>query len=145
MAKDIVLGELEMLVTTKVLAERMIEPRTKRCRIHYRYSEILLQCMFALDDILIERKLNKIIWPRIRGNRLYLFYLPTNRIAIEVGVVTDEARNKLRKNFRMQLIGYRGKFPPKTLSGLIQIIDKSNKRQNKERSHHDRSRRSREQ
>ncbi len=101
--------------------------------------------MFALDDILVERELNEIIWPRIRGNRLYLFYLPPNRIAIEVGIVTDEARNKLRKNFRMQLIGYRGKFPPKTLSGLIQIIDKSNKRQNKERSHHDRSRRSRKQ
>ncbi len=57
--------------------------------------------MFALDNILIERGLNKEFWVRIRGDRLFLFYLPLKRIGIEVRTVTDDAGNNLRKNFYM--------------------------------------------
>lgn len=90
--------------------------------------------MFALDDILIERDLNKEFWARIRGDRLFLFYLPQKRIGIEVGVVTDDAGNNLRKNFRMQFVGYRGKFPPETIADLIKILERSNQRRKRQRS-----------
>ena len=94
--------------------------------------------MYALDDILVERKLNKAFWARVRGRRLYLFYLPLNRIAIEAGIVTDEADNGLRKRFEMQFVGYRGKFPPKTIADLVEILEESSRRY-KERNKNDRN------
>lgn len=137
--KNISLSELESLVTGRVLCDRLVNPRTHQYITRYEYQTALEQAMFALDDILIDRGLNKDFWARIRGNRLYLFYLPLKRIAIEVGVVTDAAEKNLRKNFRMQFIGYRGKFPPETIADLIVILEDSSRRRRLERNKYDRN------
>ena len=131
--KNISLRELEVLTTTRVVCDRFATHR-KQYITKYRYLEALEYAMRALDDILVDRKLNKLFWARVRGKRLYLFYLPLNRIAIEAGIVTDKVDDELRKNFRLQFIGYRGKFPPETLAELIDIIEKSN--QKRERNNH---------
>ncbi|MDO4752793.1 MAG: hypothetical protein Q4A36_00955 [Candidatus Saccharibacteria bacterium] len=91
--------------------------------------------MYALDDILVERGLNKDFWARVRGKRLYLFYLPLNRIAIEAGIVTDKAEKDLRKRFEMQFIGYRGKFPPETIADLIEILEESSRKYKERRNY----------
>ena len=131
--KNISLRELEALTTTRVACDYFAAHR-KQYITKYRYLEALEYAMRALDDILVDRKLNKLFWARVRGKRLYLFYLPLNRIAIEAGIVTDKVDDELRKNFRLQFIGYRGKFPPETLAELIDIIEKSN--QKRERNNH---------
>ena len=135
--KNISLRELEVLTTTRVVCDRFATHR-KQCITKYRYLEALEQAMYALDDILVERKLNKAFWARVRGKRLYLFYLPLNRIAIEAGIVTDEADNGLRRRFEMRFIGYRGKFPPKTIADLVEILEESSRRY-KERNRYDRN------
>ena len=132
--KNISLRELEVLTTTRVVCDHFATHR-KQYITKYRYLETLEQAMRALNDILVDRKLNKAFWSRIRGKRLYLFYLPLNRIAIEAGIVTDEVNDEFRKNFRLQFIGYRGKFPPETLAELINIIEKFS--QKRERNNHD--------
>ena len=132
--KNISLRELEALTTTRVVCDHIATHR-KQYITKYRYLETLEQAMRALNDILVDRKLNKAFWSRIRGKRLYLFYLPLNRIAIEAGIVTDEVNDEFRKNFRLQFIGYRGKFPPETLAELINIIEKFS--QKRERNNHD--------
>ena len=125
--KNISLRELEVLTTTRVVCDRFATHK-KQYITKYRYLEVLEQAMYALDDILVDRGLNKAFWARVRGKRLYLFYLPLNRIAIEAGVVTDEAENGLRKRFELRFIGYRGKFPPKTIADLIEILDESSRK-----------------
>ena len=125
--KNISLRELEVLTTTRVVCDRFATHR-KQYITKYRYLEALEYATRALDDILVDHKLNKLFWARVRGKRLYLFYLPLNRIAIEAGIVTDEVDDELRKNFRLQFIGYRGKFPPETLAELINIIEKSSQK-----------------
>ncbi|MBQ3296954.1 hypothetical protein IJH01_02415, partial [Candidatus Saccharibacteria bacterium] len=94
--KNISLRELEILTTTRVVCNRFVTHKKKYIT-KYRYLEVLEQATYALDDILVERGLNKDFWARVRGKRLYLFYLPLNRIAIEAGIVTDEAEDGLRK------------------------------------------------
>ena len=131
--KNISLRELEALTTTRVACDYFATHK-KQYITKYRYLEALEYSMRALDDILVDRKLNKLFWARVRGKRLYLFYLPLNRIAIEAGIVTDEVDDEFRKNFRLQFIGYRGKFPPETLAELINIIENSN--QKRERNNH---------
>ena len=133
--KNVSLSELESLVTERVICERLINPRTAQYRCQFKYSEALKQTTFALDDILVERGLNKDFWARIRGKRLYLFYLPLNRIAIEVGIVTDDAGNGKRKRFEMQFVGYRGKFPPNTIADLIKILEESSRKYQERRKH----------
>ena len=132
--KNISLRELEVLTTTRVVCDRFATHR-KQYITKYRYLEALEQAMYALDDILVERKLNKAFWARVRGKRLYLFYLPLNRIAIEAGIVTDEADNGLRERFEMQFIGYRGKFPPKTIADLIEILEESSRKYKERRNY----------
>ena len=136
--KNISLSELESLVTERVLCERLVSSGTHQFRCQFRYLEVLEQAMYALDDILVERDMNSFFWARIRGKRLYLFYLPLNRIAIEAGIVTDDAGQGLRKRFRMQFVGYRGKFPPKTIADLIEILESSSRKHKQERSKYDR-------
>ena len=131
--KNISLRELEALTTTRVACDYFATHK-KHYVTKFRYLEALEYAMRALDDILVDRKLNKLFWARVRGKRLYLFYLPLNRIAIEAGIVTDEVDDELRKNFKLQFIGYRGKFPPETLAKLIDIIEKSS--QKHERNNH---------
>lgn len=131
--KNISLRELETLTTTRVSCGYFATHR-KQYITKYRYLEALEYAMRALDDILVDCKLNKLFWARVRGKRLYLFYLPLNRIAIEAGIVTDKIDDEFCKNFRLQFIGYRGKFPPETLAELIDIIEKSN--QKRERNNH---------
>lgn len=140
--KNISLLELEALVTTQVLSKRLINQKTKQYRTKYTYTEALEQAMYALDDILVEREMNEFFWARIRGDRLYLFYLPLKRIAIEVGIVTDEAEGGLRSRFRVQFVGYRGKFPPATIADLIEILEYSSHKRKLERSKNDRNYRS---
>ena len=123
--KNITLRELEVLTTTRVVCDRFVTHK-KQFITKYRYLEALEQAMYALDDILVERKLNRLFWARVRGKRLFLFYLPLNRIAIEAGVVTDKVDSEFRKNFELQFVGYKGKFPPETIIDLIDIIEKSN-------------------
>ena len=125
--KNISLRELEALTTMRVVCDRFATHK-KRYITKYRYLEVLEQATYALDDILVERGLNKDFWARVRGKRLYLFYLPLNRIAIEAGIVTDEAEDGLRKRFEMRFIGYRGKFPPKTIADLIEILEESSRK-----------------
>ncbi len=136
---NISLSELESLVTERVLCDRLINPVNHQYCYQFKYSEALKQTAFALDDILIERGLNKTFWARPRGNRLYLFYLPLNRIALEVGIVTDDAGNNKRKRFKMQFVGYRGKFPPETLADVVVILEESSRKYH-ERKNHDRYR-----
>lgn len=135
--KNISLRELEVLTTTRVVCDRFVTHR-KQYITKYRYLEVLEQAMYALDDILVERGLNKDFWARVRGKRLYLFYLPLNRIAIEAGIVTNEAENGLRKRFEMRFVGYRGKFPPETIADLIEILEEST-RKYQERRKYDRN------
>ena len=135
--ENISLRELEVLTTTRVVCDRFATHK-KQYITKYRYLEALEQAMYALDDLLVERGLNKAFWARVRGKRLYLFYLPLNRIAIEAGIVTDEAEDDFRKRFEMRFIGYRGKFPPKTIADLIEILEESS-RKRKERSNYGRN------
>lgn len=135
--KNISLRELEVLTTARVVCDRFAT-RKRQPITRYRYLEALEQATYALDDILVERGLNKDFWARVRGKRLYLFYLPLNRIAIEAGIVTDEAENGLRKRFELRFIGYRGKFPPNTIADLIEILEESS-RKYKERSKYGRN------
>lgn len=143
MPNNISLKSLELATTLRVLSDRLIDRKSCQYKTTYHYREVLEQCMFALDDILIERGLNKEFWARIRGDRLFLFYLPLKRIGIEVGIVTDDAGNNLRKNFYMQFIGYRGKVPPKTIADLIEILEESSQRHQRKRNqyeqHHQRN------
>ncbi|RYC74370.1 hypothetical protein [Candidatus Nanosyncoccus alces] len=132
--KNISLRELETLTTTRVVCDRFAT-RKGRYITKYRYLEVLEQTMYALDDILVDRGLNKDFWARVRGKRLYLFYLPLNRIAIEVGIVTDEAEDGFRKRFEMQFVGYRGKFPPETIADLIEILEESSRKYQERRSY----------
>lgn len=132
--KNISLRELEALTTARVVCDRFAT-RKGRYITKYRYLEALEQAMYALDDILVDRGLNKDFWARVRGKRLYLFYLPLNRIAIEAGIVTDEAENDLRKRFEMQFVGYRGKFPPETIADLIEILEESSRKYQERRSY----------
>lgn len=119
MAKNIDTKELEALVTLRVLSERMIARGMPALRTRYTYSEIQRQAVYALDDILVEHELNKELWARIRRNRAYLFYLPSNSIIAEVGIITDYAGPHLRKNFRLELFGYKGRSLPATIADLI--------------------------
>lgn len=132
--KNISLRELEVLTTARVVCDRFVTHR-KQYITKYRYLEVLEQAMYALDDILVERGLNKDFWARVRGKRLYLFYLPLNRIAIEAGIVTDKAEKDLRKRFEMQFIGYRGKFPPETIADLIEILEESSRKYKERRNY----------
>ena len=125
--KNISLRELEILTTTRVVCNRFVTHKKKYIT-KYRYLEVLEQATYALDDILVERGLNKDFWARVRGKRLYLFYLPLNRIAIEAGIVTDEAEDGLRKHFELRFIGYRGKFPPETIADLIELLEDSSRK-----------------
>ena len=131
--KNISLRELEVLTTTRVVCNRFATHRKYITK--YQYLEALEQAMYALDDLLVERGLNKTFWARVRGKRLYLFYLPLNRIAIEAGIVTDEAEDGLRKRFEMRFIGYRGKFPPKTIADLIEILEESSRKYRERRNY----------
>ena len=132
--KNISLRELEVLTTTRVVCNRFAT-RRKQYITKYRYLEVLEQAMYALDDLLVERGLNKTFWARVRGKRLYLFYLPLNRIAVEAGIVTDEAEDGLRKRFEMRFIGYRGKFPPETIADLIEILEESSRKYKERRNY----------
>ena len=125
--KNISLRELEILTTTRVVCDRFVAHKKKYIT-KYRYLEVLEQATYALDDILVERGLNKDFWARVRGKRLYLFYLPLNRIAIEAGIVTDEAEDGLRKRFELRFIGYRDKFPPETIADLIELLEDSSRK-----------------
>ena len=125
--KNISLRELEALTTMRVVCDRFATHK-KQYITKYRYLEVLEQATYALDDIFVERGLNKDFWARVRGKRLYLFYLPLNRIAIEAGIVTDEAEDGLRKRFELRFIGYRAKFPPKTIADLIEILEESSRK-----------------
>lgn len=86
---------------------------------------------------------NKEFWARIRGDRLFLFYLPLKRIGIEVRTVADDAGNNLRKNFYMQFIDCRGKVLSKTIADLIEILEESSQQYQRKRSqyeqHHQRN------
>ena len=125
--KNISLRELEVLTMTRVVCDRFATHK-KQYITKYRYLEVLEQATYALDDILVERGLTKMFWARVRGKRLYLFYLPLNRIAIEAGIVTDEAEDGLRKRFELRFIGYLGKFPPETIADLIEILEESSRK-----------------
>lgn len=126
--KNISLSELESLITERVLCDRLINPRTGQYRYQFKYSEALKQTSFATGDILIDQGLNKDFWARIRGKRIYLFYLPLNRIALEVGVITEKAENNKRKRLEIRFIGYRGKFPPETIADLIELLEESSRK-----------------
>ncbi len=128
MTREIRLSELETLTTTRVLCERLINYQDGSCRLDFDYKEAEEQCMYALDDILVEMGLNDIFWARLRGKRLFLFYLPQKRIATEVGIVTDKAPSGRRCRFRMQFVGYKGKILPNTISGLIQLLERTSYR-----------------
>jgi len=137
--KNISLSELESLVTERVLCERLVDPVTNKRVYQFKYQTALELAMFTLDNLLVEKGLNRDFWARIRGKRLYLFYLPQRRIAMEVGVITDDSENDLRRRFRIEFIGYRGKFPPKTIADLISILEESNRKRNLNRSNYDRN------
>lgn len=125
MLKSFNLEEVEALVTTRVLTERLINPKDNTFMRFYSYNEALFQCMYVLNDILLERGLNHDYWARVRKNRLFLFYLPLKRIAMEVGVVTDGSNRFGRSRFQMQFVGYKGKFLPETAAELIEILLKT--------------------
>lgn len=91
MPNNISLKSLELVTTLRVLSNRLVDRKSCQYKTAYYYREVLEQCMFALENILIERGLNKEFWARIRGDRLFLFYLPLKRIGIEVRTVTDDA------------------------------------------------------
>lgn len=132
MPKDIATHELEALVTTRVLCDRMRDPRNLGFLIAYPYADIQQQSIFALDDILVEHDLNTELWARRRGKRVYLFYLPSNRIAAEVGIITDRDGYGRHTRFRMELFGYKGRALPETLADLvIEQLERDHKQERK--------------
>lgn len=125
--KNITLRELEILATSRMLCDKLIDYRTYRLREKYSYADALKCASYAMSDILIEQKLNTTFWPRIRRNRLYLFYLPKNRIGIEIGVLAMPGE--------IRFIGYKGKFPPKTLAGLVEILNRNGGKNGVQKTH----------
>ena len=94
--KNISLRELEILTTTRVVCNRFVTHKKKYIT-KYRYLEVLEQATYALDDILVERGLNKDFWARVRGKRLYLFYLPLNCAFSALAYVAREPGEHLGK------------------------------------------------
>ena len=120
---NLTIKEFESIATARVVLDELKEPYGDTYVVDFPYRLALAACQTTLCRLLIEKNLNKIFWPRVRGNRIFLFYLPKKKVAAEVGVITDESKGTLRKRFRVELIGYKGAAMPETFADLIEAID----------------------
>lgn len=127
--------ELESITTTRVVLDELKESYSGSYVVDFPYRLAVAACQTTLCRLLIEKNLNKIFWPRVRGNRIFLFYLPKKKVAAEVGIITDESKGTLRKRFRAELIGYKGAAMPETFADLIEAIDRPKHFANKRRKY----------
>lgn len=114
--RNITVQEFQATVTTRVLLDRLVDQGVLRTK--FRYDDALSQSIYACNDVFTAIGINSELWARIRGKRAYVFHEPTNRIAAELGVLTDDAGDGRRCNLRIELIGKRGKALPITIGDI---------------------------
>ena len=111
MIKNPTIKEFEASVTMRVLLDRLIDVQHVR-KERYPYEEAMSQTVYAANDLLKEIGINRELWVRVRGRRIYMFHEQSHRIVAEVCVITDDAGEsygrKMRKNLRVELMGKGG-------------------------------------
>lgn len=123
MLKNITIESFEISVTTRVLCDRSIDRETKKVREVFSYDELLVQGMYAANDLLKSIGLNQEIWARQRGSKVFLFCEHTRRIIAELAVSAENAgRGKVRRP-RFVLLDRRGFVREKTVADLIVAHD----------------------
>jgi hypothetical protein len=111
MLKNPSLSEFEQAITMRVLCDRLVDHKEHLLREFFSYDEAFNQSVFAANDILREIGINRELWVRVRGKRAYIFNEQNRRIALELGIITDEAGRGLRRRLQIKLIGRRA-LPP---------------------------------
>lgn len=109
MLKNLTISEFEAIVTTRVLAEnRLRDKYTGAYRTRYSYSDAQKAATYVANDIFKEIGISDDLWCMVRRRRTYIFHMPTNRIAAELGIVTDDAGNGERKHLRVVVLDRKG-------------------------------------
>lgn len=113
MVKNIAIGELEILATTRVLCQRI------KNREVFDRSDFLKQAFFSANDILRECGLNGEVWFRQRGQRVFLFNEIDRKILAELQIDCQTLPNSQIIRPKMILLGRRGVLRHKTIGDLI--------------------------
>lgn len=127
--------EFEAIVTARAILDELLKNHDGTYQVDFSYKAAVIACQTTLCKFLIEKNLNKVFWPYIRRNRIFLFYLPKRKVAAEVGIITDESENNLRHRLRIELMGYKGMALPETFADIIESIDRPKHFINKRRKY----------
>lgn len=127
MVKNITIGELEILATTRVLCQRI------KNREVFDRSDFLKQAFFSANDILRECGLNGEVWFRQRGQRVFLFNEIDRKILAELQIDCQTLPNSQIIRPKMILLGRRGFLREKTVGDLLARNLRRDRRNNQNR------------
>jgi hypothetical protein len=119
MIKNPSIAEFEAAVTMRVLLDRCIDRRSNSPRDTFSGAELLSQSIFAANDIFKEIAINRELWVRTRGKKAFVFHEPTNRIAAEMVIVSDDAGRGTVRRPRAILLGKKGYLRTPTIGDLV--------------------------
>lgn len=113
MIKNPTIQEFEAASTTRMLLGK------RATKSSYSYKEAMSMAIFAVNSYLQDIEANKELWCMARGKRTYIFYLPSMRIAGELGFVSDRTSDDMHTNLRIVILDRKGLTRCKTLNDLI--------------------------
>ena len=75
---NLTIEQFKHKILLRILWLRFLKEENK-----FNYQKLLKRLVYSANEILKEQKLDN-LWFRFRGERIFLFYIPTNRIVFEV-------------------------------------------------------------
>ncbi len=119
MIRNITITEFELMITGRVLCDRLVDRPSGSLRDSFTLEELLTQGVFAANDILKETGANQDVWIRLRGKRAFMFHERSRRIVAEMSVVSDVAGQDMLRRPRYVLLGKRGLLKAPSIGDLI--------------------------
>ena len=114
MIKNILITELENIITIRILGARTIGVEI------FKQEKLIKQALFAANDILKECGLNSELWFRERKNKVFLFNEANRRILAELQIDGEySSNNSIIRKPKIILLGRRGFLKEKTVGDLI--------------------------
>lgn len=118
MIKNPTIQEFEAASTTRLLTCKRANKAS------YTHKEASSLAVFAADSYLQDIKANDKLWCMARGRRIYIFHVPSKRVAGELGLVYDVLPNGECANLRIVVLDRKGLTKCRTLNDLITDVER---------------------
>lgn len=119
---NLTIEQFKHKILLRILSLKFLKEENK-----FNYQKLLKRLVYSANEILKEQKLDN-LWFRFRGERIFLFYIPTNRIVFEV-IIDGNLENGRISIPDINFINLKGTLKNSlTLNEIIADIEKLGKK-----------------